>query len=47
MRYLNLAANGDITFDQNNTAAIERTPVIKVQAYIGETLVMSKLLKIK
>ncbi len=47
MRYLNLAANGDITFDQNNTAAIERTPVIKVQAYIGETLVMSKLLKIQ
>ena len=48
LRYLKLDENsGDISFDPNITAAILREPVIKVQMYIGKTLVMSKLLKIK
>ncbi|GEM_PF-1338494 len=45
-RYLKLE-DGVVSFDQSVTAAINREPVVKVQMYIGETLVMTKLLKMK
>ena len=45
-RYLKLE-NGVVSFDPSVTAAINREPVVKVQMYIGSTLVMTKLLKMK
>ena len=45
-RYLKLE-DGVVSFDQEITAAINREPVVKVQMYIGSTLVMTKLLKMK
>ena len=45
-RYLKLE-DGVVSFDQAITAAINREPVVKVQMYVGSTLVMTKLLKMK
>ena len=45
-RYLKLK-DGVVSFDQEVTAAINREPIVKVQMYIGTTLVMTKLLKMK
>ena len=45
-RYLKLE-NGVVSFDQAVTAAINREPIVKVQMYVGSTLVMTKLLKMK
>ena len=45
-RYLKLE-DGVVSFDQAITAAINREPIVKVQMYIGSTLVMTKLLKMK
>jgi hypothetical protein len=45
-RYLKLE-KGVVSFDQAITAAINREPVVKVQMYVGSTLVMTKLLKMK
>ncbi|RHL02393.1 MULTISPECIES: PL29 family lyase N-terminal domain-containing protein [Bacteroides] len=45
-RYLKLE-DGVVSFDQAITAAINREPIVKVQMYVGSTLVMTKLLKMK
>lgn len=45
-RYLKLE-KGVVSFDQAVTAAINREPIVKVQMYVGSTLVMTKLLKMK
>ena len=46
--YLSMTEDGVITFDQNNTAAINRQPIIKVQLWTKSgILLMSKLLKVE
>ncbi|WP_106830865.1 hypothetical protein [Parabacteroides pacaensis] len=48
MKYLVLTADGKVSFNQENTASIDREPLIKVSLWTpNKTLVMSKLLKIK